>query len=627
MSESSRRDFLNRTLLAGSAGAALAFGRNREDAAAEDWPTAVGSLSGTRYSALRQINRGNVRDLEVAWTHHTGEKLPGKAGMECTPIVVEGVMYVTSSASRVIALEAATGKPLWRFDPQQDRTPPGYLVNRGVAYWHGRGQDSARRVLLATADGNLFSLDASSGKPLGNFGDDGCVDLRAGMGRDLTGLAYGVTSAPAVFEDLVILGFMDGEGPEPAAPGDIRAFDIHTGKEAWRFHTVPRPGEFGNDTWAPGSWENRGGANAWGGFSLDAEKGIVFAGLGSAAFDFYGGDRKGENLFANCVLALDARTGKRLWHFQVVRHDLLDHDLPTFPLVVSLRQNGRRIEAVAQVTKTGHVFVLDRATGKPVFGVEERDAPASDVPGEQAWPKQIFPLKPPPFAKQKFTEEDITDISPESHEYVLARFRKHRSGPIFTPPSLQGTIVIPGFHGGATWSGASFDPLSGVLYVSANNLPDLLTLTKEPAGKGYPYGHKGYIRFLDQFGYPAIKPPWGTLNAIDLNRGESRWQKPLGEYAALKARGVPQTGTENFGGCINTAGGLVFIGGTRDEKFRAFDKETGSVLWEQQLASGGYATPCTYAVHGRQYIAIAAGGGGKLETPTGDAFVAFRLPG
>ena len=616
---------MNRTLLVGSAGAGLAFGGKHQEGAAEDWPTAVGSLAGARYSVLSQINRKNVGGLEVAWAYHTGERLPGKPGMECTPVVIDGVMYVTSSASRVIALDAETGKPLWRFDPQEDRTPPKYLVNRGIAYWHDHRHNEARRVLLATADGSLFSLDTRSGKPDRNFGRDGRVDLRAGMGRDLTGLAYGVTSAPAVFEDLVILGFMDGEGPEPAAPGDIRAFDVRTGKEAWRFHTVPRPGEFGNNTWATGSWKNRGGANAWGGFSLDTGRGIVFAGLGSAAFDFYGGDRKGENLFANCVLALDARTGKRIWHFQVVRHDLLDHDLPTFPLVVTLHQNGRRIEAVAQVTKTGHVFVLDRTTGKPVFGVAERDAPASDVPGEQAWPKQVFPLKPPPFAKQKFTEKDITDISPESHEYVLARFRKLRSGPIFTPPSLEGTIVMPGFHGGATWSGASFDPLNGILYVNANNLPNLLTLVKEPPGKGYPYGHKGYIQFLDQFGYPAIKPPWGTLNAIDLNRGESRWQVPLGEYAALNARGLPQTGTENFGGCINTAGGLLFIGGTRDEKFRAFDKDTGKVLWEHQLEAGGYATPCTYSVRGRQYVAIAAGGGGKLGTRTGDVFVTFRL--
>ncbi len=478
---------------------------------------------------------------------------------------------------------------------------------------------------MATSDGRLISLDARTGKPDTSFGKNGAVDLREGMDRDLAGLTYGATAPPAVFEDIVIVGFSVGEGPAPSAPGDVRAFDVRTGRQLWRFHTVPRPGEFGHDTWAKDSWRDRGGANPWSGATVDVKRGWVFVATGSSAFDFYGGDRHGDNLFANSVIALDARTGRRLWHFQIVKHDIWDYDLPYPPILVTVTHNGRKIDAVAQVTKTGYVFVFDRVTGKPLFDVVERAVPASDLPGEKLATTQRFPTKPPALAPQAFTEEMVTDISKASRQYVLEKLKSLRHGAIFTPQSTQSTVILPGLHGGFSWAGASFDPETGMLYANTNNIPRVMNLIPTP-DKPWPYRISGYDRLVDQEGYPAIKPPWGRLNAIDLNRGDIRWQKTLGEFEELTRRGVPPTGTESLGGTIVTAGGLVFVGGTKDEKFRAFDKMTGKLWWEYRLPAGGYATPCTYAVNGKQFVVIAAGGGGKLATKSGDEFVAFALP-
>lgn len=585
-------------------------------ATSADWPYVGGDAGGTRYSPLAQIHRGNVRDLQVAWTYNAGDALPGNGStIECTPLVVEGVLFLTTPRLNVAALDAATGREIWRFDPRTNG------VNRGLAWWSDGRPHGERRLFLATPDGRLLSLDARTGRLDPNFGDRGIVHLRAGYERDLRQLNYGSTSAPAVFEDRVIIPIVNSEG-QPGAPGDIRAFHVRTGHELWRFHTVPRPYEFGNDTWAGDSWKDRSGANPWAGFTVDLRRGLVFCGLGSAASDFYGGDRHGANLFANSTLALDARTGRRVWHFQTLHHDLWDHDLPCPPVLARVRRNGRWVDAAAQPTKTGYLFLFDRVTGQPLFPVEERPVPPSDVPGEQAYPTQPFPLKPPPFSRQSVTEADLTDISPEANAHAREQFRKLRGGQAFTPPSLQGTVVIPGFHGGANWSGAAFDPTSGLLYVNSNNVPNVCTLVQ----RGHSYDHTGYFRFLDAEGYPAIRPPWGNLTAIDLNRGEFAWQIVLGEYPELTRRGVPQTGTETFGGAIVTAGGLVFIGGTKDERFHAFDKATGRLLWQTRLPAGGYATPCTYMVNGRQYVVIAAGGGGKLGTRSGDAFVAFALP-
>ena len=596
-----------------------------------DWICVGGDRGCRRYSTLNEINRENVGRLEVAWEYHTGELVNGRGRtVECTPVVVDGVAYVTTANRRVVAIDGASGEVLWEFDPNSYGPLAGPLasggVNRGVAYWSDGEPDGERRVLLGTSDGRLYCIDARTGQLDPDFGDRGGKDLREDIDRDIANLGYGPTSAPAIYDDLVILGVSTGEGPGVAAPGDVRAFDVRTGEQRWRFHTVPRPGEFGHDTWAGESWKNRGGANAWGGVSIDVQRGMALVGLGSAAFDFYGGDRHGANLFANCVVALDAETGERIWHFQTLRHDLWDHDLPVYPNLVDVKRDGETVPAVAQVTKTGYVYLLHRETGEPLFPIEERSVPSSDVPGERAHPTQPIPARPPPFSAQHFDENNVTDIGSANREHVLSRLKTIRSGPAFNPPSLEGTVVVPGFHGGANWSGASFDPTTDTLFVNSTNLPNIMRLVEAEPGGPYRYGHAGYERFLDQEGYPAIEPPWGQLNAIDLNRGDFEWRVTLGEYPELTERGVPQTGTENFGGTIVTAGGLVFIGGTKDERFRAFDKESGEVLWETQLQAGAYATPATYEAEGRQYVIIAAGGAGKLGTRAGDAFVAFALP-
>jgi quinoprotein glucose dehydrogenase len=591
-----------------------------------DWLTVGGDKACTRYSALKQINRSNVSLLQPAWIYHTGDAGNGNSTtIECTPIVIGGVMFITTATSKVVGLDADTGRERWKFDPyagvkrNQPRASGG--VNRGVAFWSDGKQF---RVLLGAGDGRLISLDAKTGVPDSCFGNAGTVDLRKGMEADLNGVNYGPTSAPAICGDIVILGFSCPEGGRPA-PGDPRAFDVRTGKQLWRFHTIPRPGEFGHETWEGDSWKFSGGANNWSGTSVDEKRGLIFIGTGSASPDFYGGNRKGDNLFANCTICLDARSGKRLWHFQTLRHDLWDHDLPTYPNLVTVTHNGRRVDAVAQVTKTGYVFLFDRLDGHPLFPIEDRPVPVSDLPGEQAARRQPFPVKPPPFCRQSIEERNLSDDSAETHQEVLAQFHKYRGGPAFIPPSTNGTIVIPGFHGGATWSGASFDPTTGILYINSNEQPNVVRMIADE-GAIEPYRPTGYFKFLDKNGYPAIKPPWGSLNAIDLNKGEILWQVPLGEFPELTARGIPQTGTENFGGTIVTAGGLIFIGGTKDEEFHAFDKSTGKLLWQHKLDAGGYATPCTYSVKGRQYVAIAAGGGGKLATKSGDCFVAFALP-
>jgi quinoprotein glucose dehydrogenase len=599
-----------------------------------DWPGVGNDPGCTRYSRLDQINRENVKRLKPAWTYHTRE-LEGRTGktIECTPIVIDGVMYVTTGYLRVVALDGATGKELWQFDPLKDHPfphqPASGGVNRGCAYWSDGKPEGERRIIHGTADGRLFSLDAKNGKLDPGFGKGGVRNLRTELEPKFAALAYGPTSAPAVWHDTIIVGVSCGEGPGIAAPGDIRAFDVGTGKEVWRFQTVPRSGEFGHETWKGDSWKDRGGANAWGGLSVDKDRGLVFAGLGSAAFDFYGGDRHGQNLFANCTIALDAKSGRRVWHFQTLHHDLWDHDLPVYPNLVTVTRDGKQVDAVAQVTKTGYVFLFDRETGKPLFDVQEKPVPASDIPGEQASPTQPIPVKPPPFSAQYLDETNVTDIGEANRASVLAQLRKIRGGPAFNPPSKEGTVVIPGFHGGANWSGASFDPTSGLLYVNSNNVHNIVALVVAKAGgkPGYgPYEVTGYHKFLDHEGYPAIKPPWGILNAINLNTGEFAWRVPLGEHVELTARGIPQTGTETFGGSIVTAGGLVVIAGTKDERIHAFDKQTGQLLWEHPLPAGGYATPSTYQVDGRQYVVIAAGGAGKLQTKAGDAFVAFSLP-
>jgi quinoprotein glucose dehydrogenase len=592
-----------------------------------EWRVYGGDKGSTRYSPLTQINRSNVAGLKVAWVFHTGDmRSDPPSTMECSPIVVDGVMYVTSASVKVFAVNAATGEKLWQFEPGPADFTQG--AHRGVAFW-ANGND--RRILFTAANW-LYALDAKTGKPIPTFGNGGRVDLRQGLDRDIGRQRVFASTPGMVFKDLLIVGTSVGEGPDPTAPGHVRAYNVRTGKQAWIFHTIPHPGEPGYETWSSDSWKFSGSANCWGGMSVDEKRGTVYLALGSPTYDFFGSDRVGDNLYGNSVVALRADSGKYLWHFQTVHHDLWDYDLPCPPVLATLTRNGKKVDAVAQVTKTGFVFVLDRDTGKPLFPVEERPFPASTLPGETAARTQPVPQKPPALVRQRFTEADVTDISPEAHEDVLKRFRAAVSSGIYTPPSTQPMIQAPGFHGGANWSGAAFDPTTGRLYVNVNEIPNIQTMVAGPSGSRYAYLSTGYFRFTDPEGYPAIKPPWGTLNAVDLSRGDIAWKTPLGEYPELVKRGIRGTGTENFGGCIVTAGGLVFIGATKDSKMHAFDKETGKLLWEAEMEAGGNATPCTYEVGGKQYVVIAAGGGRgqrspeRWDTKPGDAFVAFALP-
>ncbi len=691
-------------------------------AADSNWGTYLGDKASSHYSTLKQITPRNVAKLEVAWTFRAGGMdTNNRSQIQCNPLVIDGVLFGTTPDLQLFALDAATGRELWRFNPASVKGITKAGVNRGLVHW---GTGAERRILYGN-DRFLHAIDAATGQRIPSFGDGGSIDLKRDLGRDVSGLSVQSTTPGVVYGDLLIMGMRLGEGPAPAAPGHIRAYDVRTGKLAWRFNSIPHPGEPGYETWPPNAYQYIGGVNVWTGFALDEKRGLVFCPTGSAAFDFWGGNRIGQNLFANCLIALDAKTGKRVWHQQLVHHDLWDRDLPAPPNLLTVTHGGKRIDAVAQVTKSGHVFTFNRETGEPLFPIREVPVPMSDLQGESAWPTQPVPSKPAPFSRQLFTYNDITDISPESHRQVLERFTKIRPHTPFLPPSREGTIIFPGFDGGAEWGGAATDP-DGVLYVNGNEMPWVMTMVetkskggeplatgeaiftqicaachgldrmgnkaqnvppllgveqrlKKPdvlallkTGKGVmpafdfltenqrqlvvdyllgsaptavpvndggrkeelgggdvlgtiPYTMTGYHRWLDTNGYPAIKPPWGTLNAIDLNTGEYRWRVTLGEWPELTAKGIPPTGTENYGGPVVTAGGLVFIAASRDEHLRAFDRKSGKELWKAKLPAAGYATPATYSVNGRQYLVIACGGG-KIGTKSGDAYVAFALP-
>ena len=579
-----------------------------------DWKVVGNDPGGMRYSPLTQINRTNVSKLRKVWEFSVDDATE-RSTLERTPIVIAGVMYLTSVNQKVIALQAATGKTIWEFDPSSGG------VNRGVAYWDDGKPKGKRRILFGTGNGRLWSIDAITGKPDPSFGKGGFINLKDGFERDLSGANLSVTSAVAIYQNLVIVPVVNSEG-QPGAPGDIRAFDVRSGREVWRFHTVPKPYEVGSETWLNDGWKNRSGANPWSGFTVDAARGIVFCGVGSAASDFYGGDRPGNNLFANSTLALDARTGKRIWHFQTVHHDVWDHDNPCPPLVVTVKSKGRRVEAVAQPTKTGFIYVFDRTTGRSLFPIVEKAAPKSTVPGEWTSPTQPTPLAPPALSRSGFTDADVTNRTPEAEASVRKQLKSLLYGKEHLPPSIHGTLVAPGFHGGATWSGASFDPETGYLYINTNDIPSVMGLTANGRG-GYDFN--GYQWFNDHEGYPGIKPPWGWLTAVDLNQGTFAWRQVFGSYPDLEAKGQKGLGSQSFGGTIVTKGGLVFIGGSPDEKLRAYDKLTGKELWAADLGAGGYATPSTYMVNGKQFVVIAAGGGGKLGTKSGNKYVAFAI--
>jgi membrane-bound PQQ-dependent dehydrogenase (glucose/quinate/shikimate family) len=603
-------------------------------ACGQDWRFYGADSGGTRYSSLQQINHENVNALKRAWTYHTGEvNRQNKtdrhqiAPFETTPLVVDGMLYLSTPSNRVIALDAETGRQIWQFDPQANRAKREFFQHRGVAYWQNEAGDD-RRILFGTFEGHLVCLEAKTGKACQGFGTNGAVDLRAGVEGNFANAEYAVTSAPAIYKDLVITGAAVPEYPSKGPSGAVRAFDVRTGKLEWTFHTVPQLGEAGHETWADESWKERTGVNVWSSISVDVERDLVFLPVGSASYDFYGGDRKGENLFANSLVALQASTGKLVWYFQMVHHDLWDYDMPAQPALITVRQNGKSVPAVAQVTKMGFVFIFDRVTGKPLFPVEERPVPASDVPGEAAWPTQPFPSKPPALVRQELKETDISMVTPESSRYCAQLFHSLETHGMYTPYGRKPTLVLPGTLGGATWSGGSFDPELGFLFVNVNELGSVGAMEPQPAGAPLPYrrGSKGgeYARFWDQNEWPCQKPPWGTLNAIDVNKGEIVWTVSLGRVDGLNI----ETGVPNLGGSVVTAGGLVFIGAATDSRFRAFDSHTGKQLWVADLAASAHAAPITFIgkKSGKQFVVIAAGGGGFFLGKTSDEVVAFALP-
>jgi quinoprotein glucose dehydrogenase len=671
----------------------------------DNWADYLGGPDRNHYSKLDQITAQNVNKLEIAWEYST----PDSGQMQMNPLVIDGVLYGVDANVQAFALNASTGKEIWRFgDPVKNASS----TSRGASFW----QNKEEKRVLFTAGANLWALDALTGKPIKTFGENGKVDLHIGLPGN-SQEKYIISNTPGtVFENLIYMPVRVSEGDD-AAIGDLRAFDVISGKLVWTFHTIPHPGEYGYKTFPPDAYKNEsiGAVNNWAGMSVDIKTGILYVPTGSAAYDFYGGNRPGKNLFANTLIALDARTGKRIWHYQTIHHDIWDRDLPAPPNLISISKGGKKIDAVAQVTKHGYVFIFDRKTGKPVFPIKEVKVPKSMLPGEKTNKTQPLPKLPLPFARQsnQLTENDISPYAQNRAELIkkFISFKREQ----FDPPSEQGTLIMPGFDGGPEWGGAAIDP-EGVMYVNANEMAWIIDMKKTEvktsngslgeqtytnycqachgkdregnkqsgypslvkaiqkydkkkildiinSGRGMmpgfayvkdiekqaliqflfneekkemtsnyvntkyvsPYKMQGYTKFLDDRGLPAIAPPWGTLNAIDLNTGALKWKIVLGDEPLLKKEGITGTGSENYGGPIVTAGKLVFIAATKDAKIRAFDKETGKMVWEHDLPAAAFATPATYKLNGKQYVVVACGGT-KLGTPKGNKIVAFALP-
>ena len=687
------------------------------------WAKTGGGSENLKYSALQQIDTTNYAKLGVAWVYHTENNDSTKFGpMECNPIVVNGVMYGVSPKLKLFAVNAATGKEIWTFNPADSASNKTWHrssvnMNRGVAYWE---KENDKRIIY-TVGPIVFCVNATTGKLVPSFGTDGGINLLNGLDRDPNKLFVAPTSPVMVYKNLFFVSGLVGE----ETPGHIRAFDVLTGKQQWIFHTIPYPQDKGYETWDDTTaYKHMGSTNSWAGFSLDEKRGILFAPTGNPTNDFYGGNRTGMGLYGNSLLAIDAATGKLKWHFQTVHHDVWDMDLPAPPALVTVTHKGKQIDAVAQTTKTGFVFLLDRETGKPLFPVKEVSVnTATTLANEKLWPTQPMPVIPKPLVRQSFDSADLNDIvDASSYASIKKTFLNYGSGKIFTPPSVKGTIVLPGYDGGAEWGGPSFDPETQFLYVNTNEMAWLLNmvenkkndktlLTNYEAGKiiytqncmkchgtemqgggNYPsivgadkkytvtsfsqlvttgkrmmpgnnvltiqektalasyvlnvknaqqikytgdvskllppqkttYGFTGYNKFLTPEGYPAIRPPWGSLTAIDLKTGAHVWKIPFGEFEALKAMGIPATGRENYGGPVVTKGGLLFIGASADGKFRIIHKRTGKILREIDLPAPGVATPSIYEVNGKQYVVIACGGS-KWGGKTSDAYVAFTL--
>jgi quinoprotein glucose dehydrogenase len=663
-------------------------------AAGADWAIYGGTPDGTRYSTLTQITRANVAQLAQAWSY----AMPEPGDPQTHPLAIGGIVYAYTPSLKVIALDGATGKLVWQFDSGV----PARGAQRGLTWW----SDGHQTRLFASVMNYLYCLDPATGKPIASFGRDGRIDMRTDEKFYVS-----LTSPGVIYKDMIITGFRTGESA-PAQPGDIRAWDVHTGRLRWSFHTIPHPGAFGHETWPPDAWKTAGAANNWSGMVVDQARGIVYAPTGSAVDDFYGAARKGDDLFANSLLALDAATGKRLWHFQGVHHDIQDRDFPSPPVLLTVTHDGKRVDAIAQATKQGYLFVLDRVTGKPLFPVTETPIPQTDVPGEQSSPTQPVPSLPAPYARQRLTADMLTNRTDVAHAWARERFNSFNSNGPFAPMKIgQQTVVMPGFDGGAEWGGQAANPQTGILYLNANDVawtgalapsqaahslgaatyqancavchgpdrsgsppafPSLIeavkflspqqiadmihhgagrmpaftglqgdtlkalieyletgndtgAAAKEPQGAaGAAYKFTGYQKFLDPDGYPAVAPPWGTLNAIDLNSGQYLWKIPLGEYPDLADK---TTGSENYGGPILTASGLLFIGATLyDKKIRAFDADNGKLLWQAVLPQAGNATPITYQAGGRQFVLIQTDNARDKKAPQGAAYVAFALP-
>ncbi len=697
----------------------------------KNWEVYGGTKDAMHYSSLTEVDTNNVSRLRVAWKYNTGDvDTASHSQIQCNPVIIDGIMYALTPKMKMFAVDAATGKQIWVFDPiafiagdTSDQAKEATNLNngRGVTYWtDGKGD---KRIFYC-AGYYLFCVNATTGKAIKTFGQNGRVDLHDGLGRDVKDRFITSNTPGVIYKNLLIMGTRVAEDAT-AAPGHIRAYNVVTGKREWIFHTIPQPGEFGYDSYEDkNAWQHLGSANSWAGMSVDEHRGIVFVPTGSVAFDFYGGKRLGDDLFANCVLALDAATGKRIWHFQTVHHDVWDRDLPAVPVLATIMKDGKKIDAVIQTTKSGFIFLFDRETGKPIYPVEEKPVPAeSELIGEKLSPTQPIPTLPKPFVRQVLNEDDLNNLVPDSsYNDLKKRLASYKTGNMFNPPSKEGTVIFPGFDGGGEWGGPAFDPSTGILYVNASEMPWILTMidvnndeknnetylqagqrlymqrcvachgperkgggnypslidvnkkynaatfnqlvsngrkmmpafntisdeeknaiasfildmkniqnkkfipaakTKDPYLQ-LPYTNTGYNKFLTKEGYPAVKPPWGTLTAINLNTTQVIWRDTLGDYPDLKARGI-HSGTENYGGPVVTAGGLVFIAATSDSKIRAFNKRTGQLLWEADLPASGFATPAVYNVSGKQYLVIACGGG-KLKTKSGDAYVAFALP-
>lgn len=684
-----------------------------------DWSVYGGQDADDRYSSLAQINRKTVANLTMVWRFD--ERAAGET--ETNPLIIHGTLYGYTPGLNVIALDAASGVLRWRFDARIRGAGP----QRGLAYWPGADGRGPR--LLASVMNYLYALDPATGRPIDSFGDHGRIDLRKGLRGNYLDHYVSVTSPGIIYKNLIIVGFRTRE-VKPAPPADIRAFDVRSGELRWSFHTIPHPGERGYETWPANAWKYSGSANNWAGFAVDAARGIVYAPTGSAVSDMYGADRVGNDLYSDCLLALDAQSGRLLWFYQTTHHDIWDRDLPAPPALVTVQRHGRRIDAVAQTSKQGYVFLFDRVSGEPLFPIREVHFPASEVPGEVASPTQPIPLTPAPFARQRLTADLLTTRTPAAHAWALKQFRTFRSEGQYVPFGVQRpTVVFPGFDGGAEWGGPAVDPRTAVLYVNANDVawtgeliathptvgigaqlyqarceychgadrrgsppafPSLVAASRQLSAKamaaivragggrmpafpdlqgevlaallqyvrtgrdvaspadrfaarylgagngmvglggvdvGDAFRLSGYKKFLDPDGYPAVKPPWGTLSAIDLNTGRTLWRVALGDYPELAARGLADTGSENYGGPLVTAGGLVFIGATLyDHELRAFDSRTGKLLWHATLPFAGTATPATYMVGGRQFIVIATSNARNPAAPQGSAYVAYALP-